>query len=319
MKSRLSLTALCFSITCCGVVPAQTASYSLFGNGCTSSGDNGCLNANGLASVPVVSAEQKLRYAIGAKTGRFGGGWVYGFQLLTGSLGGKPITVKVSLYRPNNFLTPARTPVVTGSMTIGTQVGWYAGTFNIPSSVSNFAIFYLAFEGTDKMRAPIVSSAGATQGTHWTQALSGGAWTGPVSNRAWAWRLLCSPYGPSVPSISNVGTPRLNKTIGFTVSKAPMRATAMLLFGQNNRAWQGGVLPLDLGPLGAPGCALLVSPDVILFGFTDRIGFASVTLQVPGSSSLLGVRFFNQWVIHDRSANNLGLVLSAGGAGVIGK
>ena len=144
-------------------------------------------------------------------------------------------------------------------------------------------------------------------------------WTGPISNRAWAWRLLCSPYGRSVPSISTVGTPRLNKTIGFTVSKAPTRATAMLLFGQSNRIWQSRVLPLDLSPLGAPGCAMQVSPDVILLGFTDSVGFASVTLQVPASPSLLGVRFFNQWAIHDRSANSLGLVVSAGGAGMIGK
>ena len=77
-------------------------------------------------------------------------------------------------------------------------------------------------------------------------------------------------------------------------------------------------LPLDLRPLGAPGCQLLTSPDVLLHTRTDATGAAKLTFTIANRSALVGVRFFDQFVVTDPTINPLGLVVSNGGAGKIG-
>ncbi len=299
---------------------AQTASYSLFGNGCRASGNNSCYSPNGLFYAPVKAPEKNLRYAIQARPPL--GSNLFGFELLTASLAGRPITIKVAIHFTDNFFRPSTAPAATGTMTIGTADGWYASSFpsGFSARIGTNRPFYLVFDGTSQMKRPVVSSFRATTGTHYTQPLVGSKlWSGSFINTPWAWRLMCTPQRPAVPVISNLETPRINRWMVITLSLAPQSSRALLLFGGSNTVWAGGVLPFDMGPMGALGCKLLVSPDVVLTRTTTTFGLASAIVQVPNQAGLLGVKFFNQWVVNDTGANQLGIVVSPGGVGVIGK
>jgi hypothetical protein len=74
----------------------------------------------------------------------------------------------------------------------------------------------------------------------------------------------------------------------------------VLALGFSASAWgvPGGSLPLPLdlaGPLG-PGCTLLVSPDVLLFGATGT-GSLAQPLPIPAAPALKGLHAYAQWIV----------------------
>jgi hypothetical protein len=88
---------------------------------------------------------------------------------------------------------------------------------------------------------------------------------------------------------------------------------AFLLIGASRSRWGSTPLPLDLKPLGASGCRLLVSADLVLL-MSKSGGTASFTATIPNASNLVGLTFFEQGYVLDAGANALGLVVSNGGA-----
>ena len=60
-------------------------------------------------------------------------------------------------------------------------------------------------------------------------------------------------------------------------------------------------LPLDLGIVGAPGCSLLVSPDVVVNTVTQTLatggGVGHAAFSVPSLPALVGVPFYCQWFV----------------------
>jgi hypothetical protein len=71
-------------------------------------------------------------------------------------------------------------------------------------------------------------------------------------------------------------------------------------------------------PLGAPHCFLLTSVEDVQPVTTNAQGAASFSYALPNNIYLLGERFYNQYLVADPTVNGLGIVLSNGGAGVIG-
>lgn len=69
--------------------------------------------------------------------------------------------------------------------------------------------------------------------------------------------------------------------------------------------------PTDLGPLGMPGCSLLVPADVLDFR-TAQAGFAEWSVTIPNSASCVGLAIRQQAFPLDAGANALGLVASNG-------
>jgi hypothetical protein len=95
-------------------------------------------------------------------------------------------------------------------------------------------------------------------------------------------------------------------------------ATPFLFLGASHTLWSGGTLPFDLSVLGAAGCSLLVSPDM-LFGLQNVHGSATLTAMLPGSPSLVGATAYAQGFVFDAGTNALGAVVSNGIAGTIGR
>ena len=110
--------------------------------------------------------------------------------------------------------------------------------------------------------------------------------------------------------------PQLGASFTATVSNIPPLALprTFVIFGASNTAWGKNALPLDLGFLGAPGCSLNVSFDLLLsLGAGNQFKVA-----VPNDSKLLGVKFYMQAYSAAVNANAARLVVSNGVFGQAG-
>jgi hypothetical protein len=87
---------------------------------------------------------------------------------------------------------------------------------------------------------------------------------------------------------------------------------ALLGFGAERDQFAALPLPLMAASVGvaAPGCALLLMPQLFEARVTDVAGCARVALDVPVVPSLRGSRHVAQWLVLDGAANPAGLVAS---------
>lgn len=122
----------------------------------------------------------------------------------------------------------------------------------------------------------------------------------------------------AVPVLSNSDFPQIGNQFLVNVSQARPSAPGFLFFGLSRTNWSGIALPFAMDPIGAPTCSLLTSIDVATPLTTNSSGKRSITYDVPLSLSMVGARFYNQFLISDPTVNPLGFVTSNGGAGVIG-
>ncbi len=102
----------------------------------------------------------------------------------------------------------------------------------------------------------------------------------------------------------------------------PDASLAMFVLGASNTRWGPMPLPLDLGSVGAPGCRLYVSQDIVAVGWTaraPRTPHATVAfgLALPYVRSLAGSRVFSQWIFFDRKANSAGITTTNGASVLI--
>ncbi len=111
----------------------------------------------------------------------------------------------------------------------------------------------------------------------------------------------CPGPGAAIPSIGATGGLPLSGTgnpiFGMRLWNALGGTGAVLVLGTSWQSWAGGTLPLDLTPFGSPGCALLVSPDVLLPVATSVAGSADLSLPVPANPALSGGLVHVQWYV----------------------
>jgi hypothetical protein len=131
----------------------------------------------------------------------------------------------------------------------------------------------------------------------------------PVPGSATAWWPLDGSTDPGAGSMQRVGAscaPRLSASAPAAWLR-PAASARLLASGQPQSvgaALLGNPLsaPVDLAFLGAPGCMLRVSPDIVfLTGFSippapDMPGDAQILLQIPSGPALLGIVLHQQWL-----------------------
>ena len=123
--------------------------------------------------------------------------------------------------------------------------------------------------------------------------------------------------GAIIPSVAaqNGTLPSVNTQFSVQVSGLPFTAPSFMWVGFSNQSYSGYPLPLDLGFLGAPGCEVLITPD-LLYPIPNILGTGVWTLGIP---NVPGTVFYNQTVSLDASANSLGLIFSNAGEAVVGQ
>src|SRR5690606_18400560 len=115
----------------------------------------------------------------------------------------------------------------------------------------------------------------------------------------------CAPLGGPVPVLSAFGGAPVagNSSFGLVVSNAPAGVAGLLLIGGSTTNWAGVPLPIPLGSLGLPGCALQVAPGAILPFVTsnasDQVGAARIPLPVPPAPALSGIFVAAQAFVND--------------------
>jgi hypothetical protein len=124
--------------------------------------------------------------------------------------------------------------------------------------------------------------------------------------------------GNGIPALSNTGRPVINTTFSVDLAQAATGTVAVLVLGASNTMFGTIPLPLDLTAAGAPGCNLLCSVDLTGGVPTSSTGTASIPIVVPNAVILVGIRLYNQWIVVDKAANQLGVALSNGGNALIG-
>lgn len=108
--------------------------------------------------------------------------------------------------------------------------------------------------------------------------------------------------------------PRRGRPLGLLLSSAPAKQPGILFFASKRQD-----PPVDLSGIGMAGCKLHVLP--ILFGLplvSDASGNAAIVLPLPNDAVLHGVGLMNQGLVVSPGANAAGLILTNGGAGIIG-
>ena len=120
------------------------------------------------------------------------------------------------------------------------------------------------------------------------------------------------------PALAAGNLPLIGKTLNLGVSSAIASSGGAMFTGISKSQWGSFNLPLDLSPLGAPGCSLYVSTELFTPFNTDASGKASLGFGIPNVPALIGSSFFQQAMILDAKANKLGLAFTNAGQGTIG-
>ena len=108
--------------------------------------------------------------------------------------------------------------------------------------------------------------------------------------------------------------PRIGTNFTLQALNLPLAGPVFLALGASDTLYGPTPLPLNLGPLGAPQCNLLVGIDN-LYSTSNVLGAAAWTFPIP---NIPGGIFFSQAIVFDAAANQFGVTLSNGGRGVVG-
>lgn len=125
--------------------------------------------------------------------------------------------------------------------------------------------------------------------------------------------------GVPILTVSAIGGPWVSESLNVRISNLPSGLVSVPfgLIGFSNVTWGSLPLPYSLNALGAPNCNLLVSTDDVI-QLINQGGHAVWSLRIPSLAILVGAEFFQQGLVLDRSANQLGVVLSNAARIVIG-
>lgn len=239
-----------------------------------------------------------------------GNAQVVSFDIFTRSTGGT-VVVPAHLYAQVGG-APDTTPLASTTISVGPTAGFYTASFAAPAGVSG--TFYISVDSSAQTVLLSQLSAGAA-GTSWYRAPVTGSWLQSGLITRPSWRVSCSGSQFATPALAAQGVPTLGASYDVTLANAANGTGALLLTGLSDAVHQGLSLPYSLP--GAPGCAVLVSPDSSRFAVSSASGTASLGFALPNAAAFLGTRLLHQWAIFE-PANALGIVVSNAGRATIG-
>ena len=335
------------------IVTTPTASYQTFGKGCRGSGGSPVVilpassrtalgNSNNIFGV----AYQDQRYHqlfTGSEVGSARVFSSHAFRPGARTDVGPQRTLKILMSRSQTAVPSISTTFATN---IGTNVQTtvFSGTHTYPNMVpsTNPTEFKLVVPWTanyvwapaagDNMLYEYQCSDLASGGGYYPNAHSGDAnvsrlWgTGPAAatgtigaNYGVCFAFGYKGSGNNVPTLGNAGRPVINTSFDVTLSGAQSTpGIALLIMGVSNTTWGTIPLPFDLTPLGAGGCNLLVSFDLIGGVVVNGSGTGKATYSIPNAPALYGLVWHNQYAVIDTGANQLGIAFSNGGTAKVG-
>lgn len=341
LKVAITLLSL---VVAAPVLPAQsTGSYTLYGNGCSGSA---------AAPGPVLPTGFATQY--GGRGNAFPWGWYNQHYMQGHDAKELPVTAVIrglAFRNRQNYAQNAYTLDMTvrvgftnngaralsstfASNWVGTPQVVFTGKLNVPAVARStspalftmrvpFASPFVYSQSRGNFLWETINTTAARPNTNYFDAATGSglqvsrifatgsaATVGTLGVGYGVVTQLIGPGGGAIVQLTNTGVPRINQSFDVHVSGAVANSVALLWLGAQK-------LNISLSPI-LPGCSLYTSLDVLLGGVSTGSGSATSRFTLPNTRSLIGIRFFNQWMVVDRAANNLGIVLSNGGEAVIG-
>jgi hypothetical protein len=304
------------------ILPAQPGSYASFGTACPGYGKGPLTyQAQNFASgnLETVRYPDELAFGVRSNDGQI----LFNVDFHARSTTGLVESTICALYLDSGAGTPSPTPAARGRLTVGPQAGIYTVYLVPPVPVVRDQTFWISQYDTSRILPSAVDSGTAPSVPTYRRNPAGSAnapWNATSAPRFPAWRLsTCDGRGLWRPLLIGFDAPRVGGRFTLQLHHAAESAPVVLLWGFSDSSWLGLPLPFDLTPLGATGCTLYCSGDVQAPSRTDPCGFARFDVDIPIDARLVGLAFFNQWLILDWGANRLGLVASDAGRGVIGQ
>jgi hypothetical protein len=132
---------------------------------------------------------------------------------------------------------------------------------------------------------------------------------------------VCPGTGAVLPGyqVRQYEVPLVGSTLVADFFQLPANAAAFAILGFNRQVSSGGLpLPFNLGAFGAPGCLIAIDPLATALYLADATGRTRWPLAIPMQASLVGIRFGQQGVVLDPTANALGLTTTDWGFGLTG-
>lgn len=215
------------------------------------------------------------------------------------------ITVRLRAYDPS-IGAPGRV-LASAPMTVGTTAALYSVNFAPTVRVADKDVFFLTIDNISALNLPV-----STTGTDSYQYdLVGTNWIFGTPAK-WQYRVW-SDNGMQIPVLTNRSLPGIGKTISVDLASARPNSPIVLVLGFSDSVWGALQLPVTF----AAPCQLLVSGEVMLGAASSATGTAAIPITIPADQSLVGLRFYNQYLVAD-TVNSIGLTASNAGRALVG-
>jgi hypothetical protein len=193
------------------------------------------------------------------------------------------------------------------------------GKYGIALEYTGTAMAYTNGTGSNQMYANAdiqIDLGSSTTGRFGLPIYTPRVWNGTVyyfvgnaTSRTYAEGCQGSAGIPKLQPVAS-SVPRVGASFGLDMSSLPTTpSVAFLILGFSKKTWNSAPLPLDLTSLGAPGCKLAASLQIMLPSGSLN-GMAAWTIPIPNDPMLIGAVAYFQGLSVDASANALGLTLS---------
>lgn len=316
-----AIGALTFGIA---TLTAQSASYTLFGEGCNGSPVTNAVTQND-QNMTLTVRSLPNEYAYAARNTTAQPIQIVGFEIYSVSNTAQNETGNTWILLDNSgpgattFTTPASTPSAFGSITVTPTQGWYSTPISPPITIAPNEVFWVGAESYSRLAPP--DNANGTAGpasSYYRRPSNGMVWTPSVTVAHPAFRVHCVSATPPAPALNPVSPPVLGQTLSLQIGNGTPSLPAFLMFGISDQSWATLPLPLDLAVFGAPNCWLFTSADTMLLVMLDGSGSHTFAAPLPNNAGLMGFTFFNQVAALVPGANALSMLTSNAGRGVIG-
>lgn len=319
-------TTLLVSLLLASTAVAQSASYTLFGEGCNGSpvASNLSLNDNPPA-LQVASLPNEYAYPVINTTGQ--AIQVVGFEIFTTTNTGLTETVKTGVLFDNSgptattHTTPSPTNTANGTITVQAAQTWYSTSVYPPVTIPAGVEFWLHVDAYGKVAPPQHTTTGGVAGpvsNYYRRPSNNMVWTISVSVARQMYRVHYVTDTPTVPSMLATTLPQFGANFTLQLAGGQAFAPAFLIYAFDNTQWASLPTPVDLGMFGAPTCYNQTSADIASFVLLDGTGAASTGFAVPTDPSYSGLTWYNQSAMVVPGANALDMLFSNAGTAVVG-
>jgi len=237
------------------------------------------------------------------------GGMLRGLELYVEGMTSQ--VVKVSFHEDQSGI-PNPTALAKGAITVERGAAWRGLRFAKSVSIIRGKNYHLILEPGARLLAGVLPDDPKEIAPTWhVHDTCTKVWQSWGEHPFLSLRLLGeSQTREAHPKISLGGLPILGQTHQLLVEDALPNAALVLMTGTSKFSWGPIALPFDLAPLGAPGCKMLLAPDLYSFAASDATGKGVTSFPLPNDKEFAGATFFQQWLVLDASANAASMVLS---------